>query len=115
MNIPTPANTYSQWGSPQFDISKDPVRSFLMSAVNYFVDKFHFDGIRIDAVSNIIYWDGNKHRGENTGGIEFIKRLNGKLHYEHPSLMMIAEDSSDYSGVTRRSNMVDLDLIINGT
>ncbi|HKL84468.1 MAG TPA: 1,4-alpha-glucan branching protein GlgB [Bacilli bacterium] len=96
-----PANTYSQWGSPQFDISKDPVRSFLMSAVNYFVDKFHFDGIRIDAVSNIIYWDGNKDRGENTGGIEFIKRLNGKLHYEHPSLMMIAEDSSDYSGVTR--------------
>ena len=95
------ANTFSQWGSPQFDLGKDPVRSFLMSAVNYFVERFHFDGIRIDAVSNIIFWDGNKQRGENTGGLEFIKRLNGKLHYEHPSLIMIAEDSSDFSGVTR--------------
>lgn len=96
-----PANTYSQWGSPQFDLGKDPVRSFLMSAINYFVEQFHFDGIRIDAVSNIIYWDGNKNRGENTGGLEFIKRLNGKLHYEHPNLIMIAEDSSDFAGVTR--------------
>jgi len=96
-----PANTYSQWGSPQFDLGKDPVRSFLMSAINYFVEQFHFDGIRIDAVSNIIFWDGNKNRGENTGGLEFIKRLNGKLHYEHPSLIMIAEDSSDFAGVTR--------------
>ncbi len=96
-----PTNTYSQWGSPQFDLGKDPVRSFLMSAVNFFVEYFHFDGIRIDAVSNVIFWDGNKERGENTGGIEFIKRLNGKIHYQHPSVIMIAEDSSDYSGVTR--------------
>mgnify|MGYP001766380563 CR=1 FL=1 len=96
-----PTNTYSQWGSPQFDLGKDPVRSFLMSAINYFIEYFHFDGIRIDAVSNIIFWDGNKQRGENTGGLEFIKRLNGKIHYQHPSVIMIAEDSSDFSGVTR--------------
>lgn len=94
-------NTYSQWGSPQFDLGKDPVRSFLISAVNFFVEYFHFDGIRIDAVSNVIFWDGNKERGENTGGLEFIKRLNGKIHYRHPSVIMIAEDSSDFSGVTR--------------
>lgn len=96
-----PANTLSQWGSPQFDLGKDPVRSFLMSAVNYFLTYFHFDGIRIDAVSNILFWDGNRERGENTGGIEFLKRLNGKIRYEHPNVMMIAEDSSDFSGVTR--------------
>ncbi|MCH3976186.1 MAG: 1,4-alpha-glucan branching protein GlgB [Bacilli bacterium] len=95
-----PANTFSQWGSPQFDLGKDPVRSFLMSAIAYYVEYFHFDGVRVDAVSNIIFWDGNRSRGENSGAIEFVKRLNGKLHYRFPALMMIAEDSSDYSGVT---------------
>ena len=94
-------HTYSQWGSLLFDLGKDPVRSFLMSAMNYFVSEFHFDGLRVDAVSNIVYWDGNKQNGENTGATEFIRRLNGKLHYEHPSLMMIAEDSTDFPGVTR--------------
>jgi 1,4-alpha-glucan branching enzyme len=73
--------TLSPWGSCQFDLGKDPVRSFLMSAMNYFLCYFHFDGIRVDAVSNIVYWDGNKANGENTGATEFIKRLNGKIHY----------------------------------
>ena len=92
---------YSQWGSCLFDLGKDPVRSFLMSAMNYFATYFHFDGIRVDAVSNIIYYDGNKDKGEYIGGIEFIKRLNGKLHEAHDSLMMIAEDSTDYYGTTK--------------
>ncbi len=96
-----PRRTFSQWGSCQFDLGKDPVRSFLMSAMNYFLTVFHFDGIRVDAVSNIIFWDGNKNEGENAGATEFIKRLNGKIHYEHPNVMMIAEDSSDYQGVTK--------------
>lgn len=96
-----PSRAYSPWGSCLFDLGKDPVRSFLMSAMNYFLCYFHFDGIRVDAVSNIIYWDGNKDHGENQGAIEFIRRLNGKIHYEHPSIMMIAEDSTDYLGVTR--------------
>ena len=90
----------SPWGSPQFDLGKDPVRSFLMSAMNYFLTYFHFDGIRCDAVSNIVYWDGNKARGENTGATEFIRRLNSKIHAEHPSAMMIAEDSTDFTKVT---------------
>jgi len=94
-------HTFSQWGSCLFDLGKDPVRSFLMSAMNYFLDYFHFDGIRCDAVSNILYWDGDKSKGENTGATEFIKRLNGKIHYAHPSVMMIAEDSTDFQGVTR--------------
>jgi 1,4-alpha-glucan branching enzyme len=94
-------NTFSQWGSPQFDLGKDPIRSFLMSGVNYFLEYFHFDGIRVDAVSNIIYWDGDSSKGENAGAIEFIKRLNGKIHFAHPQVMMIAEDSTAHPGVTR--------------
>ena len=96
-----PRHTISPWGSAQFDLGKDPVRSFLMSAMGYFLDYFHFDGIRIDAVSNIVYWDGNKNNGENTGSTEFIRRLNGKIHYKHPDVMMIAEDSTDFQGVTK--------------
>lgn len=92
---------YSQWGSLLFDLGKDPVRSFLISAMNYFATYFHFDGLRIDAVSNVIFYDGNKDKGENSGGIEFLKRMNTLLHGEHSSLMMIAEDSSDYQGVTK--------------
>ncbi|HZJ89434.1 MAG TPA: 1,4-alpha-glucan branching protein GlgB [Bacilli bacterium] len=96
-----PEHTFSQWGSPQFDLGKDPVRSFLISAIFYFLEYFHFDGIRIDAVSNIVYWHGNSQRGENHGGIEFLKRLNGKVHHEFPTVMMIAEDSTAFSGTTR--------------
>ena len=91
----------SPWGSYQFDLGKDPVRSFLMSAMNYFLDYFHFDGIRVDAVSNIIYYNGDCSIGENTGAIEFIKRLNAKLHIAHDSIMMIAEDSTAFNGTTR--------------
>ncbi len=91
----------SPWGSYQFDLGKDPVRSFLMSAMNYFVDYFHFDGIRVDAVSNIIYYNGNCNIGLNEGAVEFIKRLNAKIHIAHDSVMMIAEDSTAFSGTTR--------------
>ncbi len=94
-------HTFSPWGSCYFDLGKDPVRSFLMSAMNYYLDYFHFDGIRVDAVSNIVYWEGNKSLGENYGATEFIKRLNGKIHLAHPSVMMIAEDSTDFTGVTK--------------
>ncbi len=91
----------SPWGSYQFDLGKDPVRSFLMSSMNYFLEYFHFDGIRVDAVSNIIYYNGDSSIGENAGGVEFLKRLNAKLHIAHNSVMMIAEDSTAYSGTTR--------------
>ena len=94
-------NEYSQWGSKLFDLGKDPVRSFLMSAIDYFLSYFHFDGVRLDAISNVIYWHGNSSIGENGGAIEFIKRLTGKLHIKHPSVMLIAEDSSAYQGVTK--------------
>ncbi len=97
----TPSRRISPWGSAYFDLGKDPVRSFLMSAINYFATYYHFDGIRIDAVSNMLFIDGDKSKGTNDGAIEFLKRLNYKLHERHSSLMMIAEDSSDYYGVTK--------------
>jgi 1,4-alpha-glucan branching enzyme len=96
-----PQRTFSQWGSPQFDLSKPVVRSLLFSGVNYFLENFHIDGIRIDAVSNIVYWDGNAQRGDNSGGIAFLKDLNYFVHQYHPNVMMIAEDSTAFSGVTR--------------
>ncbi|MFA6861369.1 MAG: 1,4-alpha-glucan branching protein GlgB [Bacilli bacterium] len=92
---------FSQWGTKNFDLAKDPVRSFLISSVLYFGNYFHLDGFRFDAVSNIIYWDGNVQKGTNTGAVEFIKRANGYVHALLPSIMMIAEDSSAYGHVTK--------------
>ena len=96
-----PSRRYSPWGSSYFDLGKDPVRSFLMSAMNYYATMFHIDGLRIDAVSNMLFYDGNKAKGVNEGAVEFLKRTNGLLHDRHCSLMMIAEDSSDFYGVTK--------------
>jgi len=95
----------SPWGSYLFDLGKDPVRSFLISAINMYISLFHFDGIRIDAVSNAIFYEGNKMKGTNDGGVEFLKRMNGLLHAAHPNLFTIAEDSSDYPGVTHRDGL----------
>ena len=96
-----PKMRISSWGSRQFDLGKDPVRSFLISAMNYFATYFHIDGIRVDAVSNIIYPDGDSSKGINQVAIEFTKRMNSLLHNRHSSLMMIAEDSSSFYGVTK--------------
>ncbi len=92
---------YSQWGSKNFDLGKDPVRSFLISSADMFASLFHVDGVRVDAVSNIIYFGGNTDRGENSGGIYFCRLLNDALHARHPTLMTIAEDSSSYPAVTK--------------
>lgn len=92
---------FSQWGTKNFDLGKDPVRSFLISSVFYYARIFHVDGFRFDAVSNIIYWDGNSDKGVNTGAVEFVKRVNGYVHSLLPGVMMIAEDSSAYGHVTK--------------
>ncbi len=92
---------FSEWGTKNFDLGKDPVRSFLISSLCFFADLFHIDGFRFDAVSNIIYWDGNSDKGINSGAIEFVKRANGYIHTLYPSVMMIAEDSSSYGHVTK--------------
>lgn len=90
----------SQWGTSNFNLAKEEVRSFLMSAANFWLEVYHVDGLRMDAISNIIYWHGNKDLGENKGALDFIKRLNYHLSEKHPTCMLIAEDSSDFPKVT---------------
>ncbi len=90
----------SQWGTSNFDLWNEEVRSFLMSSAAFWCDIYHIDGIRFDAVSNIIYWAGNKNRGTNDGAIAFVKRMNYYLSQKYPTVMLIAEDSSDYPKVT---------------
>lgn len=91
---------YSEWGSNNFDYSKGHVRSFMKSAMTYWLENFHFDGIRIDAVSYMIHYNGNKNRGVHKDNIEFIKDLNKTIHEAFLNVMLIAEDSSDYPQVT---------------
>lgn len=90
----------SQWGTLNFDLWKEEVRSFLISAAAFWCKTYHIDGIRIDAVSNLIYWDGNSNRGTNEGALNFIKRFNYLIHENEPEVMTIAEDSSDFAKVT---------------
>ena len=90
----------SEWGSCNFMHSRGEVRSFLQSAAAYWLDKFHFDGIRFDAVSRIIYWQGDEERGENGMGIGFVKCMNKGLKERFPGCMLFAEDSTHYPGTT---------------
>ena len=98
---PNPQDAHSQWGTMVFDLWKEEVRSFLMSAASFWMDVYHIDGMRIDAVSNIIYWHGEKKRGVNEGALAFVRRLNYYLSQRYPSAILIAEDSSDYPKVTQ--------------
>lgn len=91
----------SEWGSKNFNHSRGEVQSFLQSCAYYWIKEFHFDGLRIDALSNIIYWHGNKDRGVNEKAVEFIKFMNTALKEMDSSIMIIAEDSTAYEGVTR--------------
>ena len=93
-------NRYTEWDSCYFDFGNEEVRSFLMSSVRFWIEYYHIDGIRFDAISNLIFWGGNKNRGQNDGAIEFMKRMNSHLSKLYPSVMLIAEDSSDYPKVT---------------
>ena len=97
------ANSYSQWGTSNFDLGKGEVRSFLMSAANYWLSEMHGDGLRMDAISNLIFYEGDKRRGRNDGGIQFIQRLNDTMNQLKPTVMLIAEDSTDYANVTKPS------------
>lgn len=99
---------YSEWGSLNFDYSKGHVRSFMKSAINFWIENCHFDGIRIDAVSNMIYYDGNKNRGVNPNNIKFLKELNRDLSKDYPNFMKIAEDSSSYEFVTGKNSQDSL-------
>lgn len=90
----------SEWGSCNFMHSRGEVRSFLQSAAQYWLREYHFDGLRMDAISRIIYWQGDEKRGENGNAVDFIKVMNRGLKEYNPGCILIAEDSTNYPGVT---------------
>ena len=98
---PNDAVGVSEWGSHNFMHSRGEVRSLLASAADLWLGAYHFDGLRLDAMSRIVYWQGDERRGVNGMGVDFLRALNRGLHERHPGCMLIAEDSSGFPGVTR--------------
>ena len=99
----------NRWGTLNFDLGKAQVHSFLISNAIFWLQEFHFDGIRVDAVSNMLYldydegpWtpneDGSNH---NRQGIEFLKKMNTKVFERQPDTYMIAEESTAWANVTK--------------
>lgn len=91
----------SEWGSCNFMHSRGETRCFLQSAANYWLTEYHADGIRMDAISRMIYWQGEPARGVNNTAVEFIREMNRGLKALHPSAILAAEDSTSYPGVTK--------------
>lgn len=98
--FPDDEGTYNEWGSRNFMHSKGEVRTFIQSAANYWLSVYHVDGLRMDAIRNMIYWNGQEYRGENRKAIDFLKSMNSGLKARYPSAILAAEDSSAYPKVT---------------
>ena len=89
----------NEWGTANFNVSRNEVKSFLLSNLYFWIKEFHIDGVRMDAISNMLYYkDGVS---ENRRSIEFLQYLNQSLHEEYPDVMLIAEDSSAWPLVTK--------------
>ncbi|WP_046213991.1 1,4-alpha-glucan branching protein GlgB [Paenibacillus wulumuqiensis] len=99
------------WGTLSFDFGKPEVRSFLISSALYWMDVYHFDGLRVDAVTSMIRldferegggWRPNQHGGvENLEAISFLQQLNKAIFHYYPNALMMAEESSAWPGVTK--------------
>ncbi|MDD4807356.1 MULTISPECIES: 1,4-alpha-glucan branching protein GlgB [Caproicibacterium] len=90
----------SEWGTVFFDFTKPHVVSFLKSAVDFWLTCYHFDGIRYDAVSRLLYVCGQENRGVNEAGVWFLRNTNYAMQQRHPGAMLIAEDSTNFLKVT---------------
>lgn len=90
----------SEWGTCNFIHSRREVCCFLQSAADYWLKIYHFDGLRMDAISRAIYWQGEPSRGVNGCTVDFLKKMNSGLHERHPTAMLIAEDSTSFPKIT---------------
>ena len=100
-----------EWGTLNFDLGSPEVRSFLISNAMFWFDVYHLDGLRVDAVANLLYldfargpgqWRPNRHGGrENLDAVAFLRQLNKAIFAGFPAALMIAEESTTWTGVTR--------------
>ncbi len=100
----------AQWGTMLFDFARGEVCSFLLSNACFWLEVYHADGLRVDAVSSLLYYDFCKEPGqwlpnryggrENLDAIQFLRRLNETVYHDFAGVMMVAEESSAYPMVT---------------
>ena len=91
---------FSEWGTCNFNFFRGEVSSFLCSAAALWMDVYHCDGIRMDAISRAIYWVGDPNRGINEGAVKFLQKMNHGLNARWPEGIYVAEDSTNFVKVT---------------
>ena len=101
---------HPDWNTLIFNYGRDEVRKFLTASARFWIEKYHIDGLRVDAVASMLYldysrrageWVPNKYGGrENLEAIDFLKELNVELHRDFPGVMTIAEESTSWGGVS---------------
>ncbi len=106
---------HPDWGTYVFNFGRREVRNFLVANACFWLDEYHVDALRVDAVSSMLYldysrkpgqWHPNIHGGrDNLEAIDFIKEANATAYKNNPGIMMIAEESTAYPGVTRPTSM----------